>query len=592
MTESGADKSNTSESSSDEDQLSLLLEQLMENPSESKLSQLTSAHPEFSDDLKELWATLKIVDFAQLELNDPTPVPPSFASSQDYFLDRPTEKASADNPQSGAVPSEDRPVVNRVGNYELLEEIGRGGMGVVYKARQAGINRTVALKMISQGALASLEERSRFQIEAETAGQLHHPNIVPVYEVGEIHGHPYFTMQMIEGTNLAERLYKGPLSNRDAVALLVSIAGALAEAHQRGILHRDLKPSNILIDQHGCPYVSDFGLACRYEMTAGGTSSEVTELEPGPTRLTMTGAVLGTPGYLAPEQAAGNRKSLDETTDVYGLGAVLYAMLTGVAPFQGANSLEVLMRVLEQEPVQPRLLNPEIDRDLELILLKCLQKPQELRYQSARELEADLKAYLNDEPIAARTSHFSQIWLRMFRETHHAPVLENWGLLWMWHSLVLLLICVITNVLQYFDFETRLPYLSIWCVGLWVWSGIFWSARRRSGPVTFVERQIAHVWTGSLIASMLLFWLEYAMDLPVLSLSPVLGFISGCVFLVKAGILTGAFYIQSAALFVTGVLMQLISMHSPFDFSISLFGVVAAVSFWVPGWYYFRQSRA
>ncbi|MCA9039564.1 MAG: serine/threonine protein kinase [Planctomycetaceae bacterium] len=556
----------------------------MEEPSEATLNRISAANPEYRNELRELWATLSVVEFAQQELNDPA----RFSSdssvqrsiSQKLFDQDKRDYAAYNRAEPG-------PSLGEIDHFELLEEVGRGGMGVVYKARQKNINRIVALKMISRGALASDEERTRFQLEAETAGRLQHPNIVPVYEVGELDGHPYFTMQLIEGTNLAERLQSGPLSNRDAAAFLASLSGAIAEAHQQGILHRDLKPSNILIDPYGCPYVTDFGLACRYEIKSDHTGSA----QPLEEKLTVTGAVLGTPGYLAPEQAAGNRQNLNETTDVYGLGALLYAMLTGVAPFQGANPLAVMMRVLEQEPVRPRLLNPQIDRDLELILLKCLQKPQELRYQSARELEADLLAYLNDEPIAARSSHFSQVWMRMFRETHHAPVLENWGLLWMWHSLVLLLICLITNVLQYHNVETRLPYLAFWGVGLWVWSAIFWNARRRSGPVTFVERQIAHVWTASLVASALLFWLEYAMGLPVLSLSPVLGLISGCVFLIKAGILTGAFYIQAAALFLTAVLMQLISMYSPFDFSISLFGLVAAGSFLVPGWYYYQQSR-
>ncbi|MAT14159.1 MAG: protein kinase [Planctomyces sp.] len=553
----------------------------MEEPTDDCLRVLSAEHPDHAGDLKELWATLKIVDFAQQELTDPARSVRGEQAS--------TVGPTADVFIEEAVVTVGRPR-QHVENFELLEEIGRGGMGVVYKARQENLGRIVALKMISQGALASKEERSRFQLEAETAGQLQHPNIVPVYEVGEIHDQPYFTMKMIVGTNLAEKLRNGPLSNRNAAALMVSITGALAEAHQNGILHRDLKPSNILIDQHDCPYVSDFGLACRYEIeqtTRLAKPIDGTSLN----RITMTGAVLGTPGYLAPEQAAGDRMNLDETTDVYGLGALLYAMLTGVAPFQGANPLEVLMRVLDQDPVSPRLLNPQIDRDLELILLKCLQKPQELRYQSARELEADLKSYLNDEPIAARSSHLSQIWMRMFRQTHHAPILENWGILWMWHSLVLLLICMLTNYLQYRQVETRLPYLTIWVAGLWIWSGIFWNARRRAGPVTFVERQIAHVWAGTLFASVLLFWLEYAMDLPVLSLSPVLGLISGCVFLIKAGILTGAFYVQSCALFITSILMQLIATYSPFDFSISLFGVVAAISFFVPGWYYYRQAK-
>ncbi|MEZ6045096.1 MAG: serine/threonine-protein kinase [Planctomycetaceae bacterium] len=469
MTSPAPDNANSSETEA-EDELSLLLEKLMEDPTEKHLNQLCAEHPAFERDLKELWATLRIVDFAQQELNDSSMMQPESSVAkhpvEDYF-----EQAAPDSSKL-----QQRASYPQIENYELLEEIGRGGMGVVYKARQKNINRIVALKMISQGALASEEERSRFQLEAETAGRLHHPNIVPVYEVGEINNQPYFTMQLITGMNLAERLRSGPLSNRDAAALLMSVCGAIVVAHQQGILHRDLKPSNILLDQHGCPYITDFGLACRYEFNSNPQLSPGSDENQQRNRLTLTGAVLGTPGYVAPEQAARNRTRLNETTDVYGLGAVLYAMLTGVPPFQGANPLEVLMRVLEQEPVRPRILNPEIDRDLELIVLKCLQKPQDLRYQTALELQIDLKAYLHDEPIAARSSHVSQVIMRMFRETHHAPILENWGALWMWHSLVLLTICLVTNYLQFREVSTRFPYFWYLGVGLTLWVEIFWYA--------------------------------------------------------------------------------------------------------------------
>ena len=244
-------------------------------------------------------------------------------------------------------------------------------------------------------------------------------------------------------------------------------------------------------------------------------------------------------------------------------GTILYALLTGRPPFQGPSPVDTVLMLLEQDPLPPRLLNPKLDRDLEMIVLKCLQKPPELRYESAAALADDLAAYLNDEPIAARSGQFSQVVARVFRETHHATVLENWGLLWMWHAAVLLVICVTTNVMhagrvRWPECNRPWPYLALWGGGLAIWAPIFWALRRRIGPVTAVERQIAHVWGGSVIAVVLLFVVESLLGLPVLTLSPVLGLIGGAVFVAKAGILSGLFYVQAAALFATSLVMAIL----------------------------------
>ncbi len=361
---------------------------------------------------------------------------------------------------------------------------------------------------------------------------------------------------------------------------------AIAEAHRQGLLHRDLKPSNILIDRTGHPFVSDFGLAKRV------TADKSDEDEQTRSLLTHSGAIVGTPGYMAPEQAAGNRGEVGRATDVYGLGALLYATLTGRAPFQSASPVDTVLQVLEQDPLPPRLLNPGVDADLEMIALRCLQKPAELRYATADELADDLERFLANEPIAARSSRFDQVLTRAFRETHHAVVLENWGVLWMWHSLVLIVLCVVTNAFQWEGITARLPYVGLWTIGLGVWAVIFWNLRRRSGPITFVERQIAHIWAGSMICSTLLFGIEALLDLPVLTLSPVLGLVSGMVFLVKAGILSGAFYIQAAALFATAGAMALWSRTGLPPLGISLFGIVSAACFFVPGLKYYRQQRS
>ncbi len=466
-------------------------------------------------------------------------------------------------------------------DFELREELGRGGMGVVFRAWQTSLQREVAVKLILRGTLASTDELARFQAEAEAAGRLQHPNIVPIYEVANHNGQCYFSMQLVEGVTLAERLAEGPLVSREAAQLIATVARAIHYAHTQGIVHRDLKPANILIDAAGQPHVTDFGLAKQL-----GVGED----------LTRSGAVLGTPAYMAPELASGDRGSIGPACDVYSLGTILYALLTGRPPFQGPSPVDTVLMVLEQDPLPPRLLNRKLDRDLEMIVLKCLQKPPELRYETAGTLADDLLAYLHDEPISARSGQFSQVIARVFRETHHATVLENWGLLWIWHAAVILVMCLVTNWLhamrlKWPECAEPWPYLLLWGGGLALWAPIFWKLRHRLGPVTAVERQIAHVWGGSVAAVVLLFVVESLLRLPVLTLSPVLGLIAGAVFVAKAGILSGVFYLQAAAMFATSVVMAELQRRG-MDWGISLYGIVSAAAFFLPGWKYYRQSRS
>jgi serine/threonine protein kinase/tetratricopeptide (TPR) repeat protein len=286
---------------------------------------------------------------------------------------------------NGAMTSEK--VLSDFGDYQLLKEIGRGGQGVVYRARQKSLNRTVALKVIGLGHWATEAHLRRFRLEAEAAASLNHPCIVPIYDIGERDGSCYFSMGLVEGGQLDQVIEQEPMPPRRPAELIAKLARTVYYAHEHGILHRDIKPGNILLDAKGEPHLTDFGLA-----RLADTESTVTR----------TLEVLGTPSYMAPEQARGNDEKITNATDIYGLGAVLYQLLTGHAPFSGGTTYETVRLLLETEPRQPRLLNPKVDRDLATICLKCLEKDPQQRYPSALALAEDLERWLKHEPIHAR----------------------------------------------------------------------------------------------------------------------------------------------------------------------------------------------
>jgi WD40 repeat protein len=327
---------------------------------------------------------------------------------------------------SGSSPAE---VFRRFGDYEILREIARGGMGVIFLARQVSLNRPVALKMILAGQLADETDVKRFHTEAESAANLDHPGIVPIFEVGQHDGQHFFSMAFIEGNSLAQRLADGPLPAREAADLIRQVSAAIEYAHSRGVIHRDLKPANILLERSGKPRVTDFGLAKKLEADSG---------------LTGSGQIMGTPSYMPPEQANGRPADVGPAADVYALGATLYALITGRPPFQAATAMDTMLLVVNDEPVPPRRLNPSIPRDLETICLTCLRKEPSKRYASAALLSDDLTRFLSGESINARPSsrlEKSVKWARrrpaiagLSMATLLATAVGIAGIAWQWHT--------------------------------------------------------------------------------------------------------------------------------------------------------------
>jgi predicted Ser/Thr protein kinase len=328
---------------------------------------------------------------AGAKLADQATIPPS-TSGSDLADDQTLMAAiSIDQPtlvgeSISSIPPGTVPRINLEG-YEVLGELGRGGMGVVYRALDTRLKRVVALKMVLAGVHADPEDLKRFQLEAEAVAQLQHPNIVQIHDVGEHEGRPFFSLEFVEGGELASKIAGEPQPHEEAAQLVETLSRAMHFAHERNIIHRDLKPANVLLTKDGQPKITDFGLAKRLEDDAGQTAS---------------GSIMGTPSYMSPEQAGRQQGQIGPPTDVYALGALLYCLLTGRPPFQSASVMDTVLQVLEKEPVPPHQLVPDLDRNLETITLKCLQKDPARRYQTAEEVADELERYLNHEPILAR----------------------------------------------------------------------------------------------------------------------------------------------------------------------------------------------
>jgi serine/threonine-protein kinase len=418
------------------------------------------------------------------------------------------------------------------GDYERLELAGRGGMGVVYRAWHRRLNRVEAVKLIRAGQLAGPEALARFRLEAATTAALDHPNIVPLYGAAEVEGQPYLAMRWVDGGSLSAQSTGLRQSPRRSAVLVAKVARAVHYAHQRGILHRDLKPANILLDPAGEPQITDFGVAKRLDADPG---------------LTQTGVLAGTPEYMAPEQARGE-KTLTVAADVYGLGAVLYALLTGRPPFGGSARVDVLRQVVSAPPTAPRALNPEIDADLEAVCLKCLEKEPQHRYPSAEALAEDLSRYLRSEMVSARPPGLWD-WLRQAMRTRPQPGAGyGWPLL-LWQGLILLTIHAATFGLAQAD----QPAGGVWAahVAGWLGSGLvmWWYEVRRFRWLPETERHSVMIGVGLLLASvaLTLALLPWSLEAPAreaLRLYPALAGVTGLALFVLGTTHWSRFYLM------------------------------------------------
>jgi serine/threonine protein kinase len=505
--------------------------------------ELLDQHKDLADELRSFFAEQdsmnQLAEPIQRQAGDPsTPdagideptLPPraeasaGSASTDATLLPSPEETVDAPTLPSGeaiGVPGDPgravRANVRYFGDYELLEEIARGGMGVVYKARQMRLNRIVALKMILAGQLASEEDIKRFYTEAEAAANLDHPGIVPIFEVGEHERQHYFSMGFVEGRSLADEVAEGPLPPREAAELTKRVAEAVAYAHEHGVIHRDLKPANVLLKESqgsraksqeeetrkrsvsssgsglstldsgpSQPMVTDFGLAKRVE---------------GESDLTATGQILGTPSYMPPEQAAGKVDQVGPTSDVYSIGAILYELLTGRPPFKAATSFDTLMLVLDTQPVPPRLLNPRVPRDLETICMKCLEKPSPARYPTAQALAEDIGRFLEGDPIQATSVNLLDRVTRALAHSQHDEHFRGWGLALISFGLVIFLAHVAMYALAVAGCG---PLVAQWVPRAAMFAALLlllWRFRPQSLlPTSSAERPIWAVWIGYLVA--------------------------------------------------------------------------------------------
>ena len=450
--------------------------------------------------------------------------------------------------------------LGRFGKYELLAEIARGGMGIVYRARDTRVGRIVALKRILAGEFASEGDVLRFEAEAEAAAHLDHPGIVPVFEVGECEGEHYFSMGYVEGVSLAELLREGPMESRQAAELLVRLCDAVQHAHDHGVVHRDLKPANILLESnrdgtghgHRRPRVTDFGLAKRLFSDAN---------------LTRTGEVVGTPSYMAPEQAvSGAHDAIGPAADIYSLGAILYQLLTGRPPFQAETTFETISQLLEAEPLPPRLLNRSVPRDLESICMKCLAKEPVERYASARCLSEDLSRYLTGEVIRASGVNLLERVTRAVRQSRHDEELRGWGMGLIAFGVVILSAHVAIYFLPtstYGRWAYFLPRVAMFGALLAL---LFRLRQRPLLPANAPERLIWVVWGGYLLSLGAMNAVRALLGRPQSDSYALFAVLTGLGFLITGGQTWGGGFVVGLVFFVAGPLLAVVPQTAPLIF--------------------------
>lgn len=471
----------------------------------------------------------------------------------------------AGDPSPGVVP----PTLlgTRIGPYKIECEIARGGMGVVYRANQDNLGRPVALKLISSGVLAGEEERRRFRIEAEAAAGLHHPGIIAIHDIGSWGGYEYFSMTLVEGPTLQQKVDDRSLDDSGAAEVVRDVARAVAYAHRAGIVHRDLKPENILISSDGSPLVADFGLAKWHRDGA---------------LVTRTGQVLGTPHYMSPEQAAGGR-DVNEAADIYSLGAILYALLTGHPPHQGESAADILRSVLHDEPISPRLIRHTIPSDLEAICLKAMHYEAHCRYSSAEAFADDLDRYLAGEEVAACSSGILDRVAREIRRDQHQNYFAAWGNTLIGIGVIIFLTHVAMFCLDHFYSQPlgiaywmpRITMLSL----IFVW--IYWARRGQFLPRTVAERPVWSIWIGYLATLLTMNLLLMFGSLDHRVLFPIASALSGFGFIAMGGHVWGGAAILGI-LFLVGALVSILWL----PYASLIFGSIWLLNLSVLGWHY------
>jgi serine/threonine-protein kinase len=413
--------------------------------------------------------------------------------------------------------------------------------------------------MVLGGDHAGPSELARFRAEAQAIARLQHPNVVQIHEIGEWDGMPFFSLELCPGGSLAARLDGTPWSPAQAAELVETLARAIHAAHEAGIIHRDLKPSNVLFLSDGNPKISDFGLA----KTRGEAQGQ-----------TGTGEILGTPGYMAPEQAAGKSKEVSPATDVHALGAILYELLTGRPPFHGDTTLDTLLQVLERFPERPRAFNPAVNAALEAICLRALEKDPRDRYPTALALAEDLAAYRRGDAVLAEGTSNLRLMRLLLQESRHTEVLRLWGRVWQWHAGIVFGSFAVTNLLLWFGVRRAEPYAICWAAGLLALNVPIWRFRLREGPTfTRLERQVGEVWCLCGLGCLLTGGLWALLGIPWMSLLPVVvtqcAVAIGCI----SVILGGTFRLLAVVVAVMTFVLVLAPGVGPLLFG-AVFGVV------------------